>query len=128
MSKRCKDCKWWFNFLWIIQGCNHENNWVPGFTCYETKVCYVRKWSLWWAWWIPKMLLITLALVLGGCSQHVVTLPDGTTYKANRFLDSTKIGSVSYDEGSFTLDGYESDLTKALGIIDRLIAREEVGP
>ncbi len=77
---------------------------------------------------IVIVLLITLALLLGGCSQHILTLPDGSTYKANRFLDSTKIGSVSYDDGSFTLDGYESDLTRALGIIDRLIAREEVGP
>ncbi len=70
------------------------------------------------------LFIITLALLLGGCSQHILTLLDGRTYKAKRFLDSTKIGSVSYDDGSFTLDGYESDLTKALGIIDRLIARE----
>ncbi len=78
--------------------------------------------------WLATILFITLALLLSGCSQHILTLPDGSTYKANRFLDSTKIGSVSYDDGSFTLDGYESDLTKALGIIDRLIARKEVGP
>lgn len=72
-----------------------------------------------------KLLLITLALLLGGCSQHIVTLPDNSTYKANRFLDWTKIGSVSYDDGSFTLDGYESDLTRALGMIDRLLAEKE---
>ena len=79
-------------------------------------------------WLMLAIFLITLALLLGGCSQHILTLPDGSTYKANRFLDSTKIGSVSYDDGSFTLDGYESDLTRALGIIDRLIAREENKP
>ena len=74
------------------------------------------------------VVILTLALLLGGCSQHIVTLKDGTTYKANRFLDWTKIGSASYDDGSFTLDGYESDLTRALSIIDRLIAREAVKP
>ena len=73
-----------------------------------------------------KMLLVlTLALLLSGCSQHIVELPDGSTYQANRFLDWTKIGSVSYDDGSFTLEGYESDTARLIGIIDRLIAREE---
>ena len=79
-------------------------------------------------WILTVLTVVFLALLLSSCSQHILTLPDGSTYKANRFLDSTKIGSVSYDDGSFTLDGYESDLTKALGIIDRLIAREKVGP
>ena len=73
---------------------------------------------------MKTLLLLTLALLLGGCSQTKVTLPDGSSLVRTRCLSWEKIGSVSYDDGSFTLDGYESDLTKALGIIDRLIARE----
>ncbi len=114
--KRCKDCKW--------DKISMEERTARGmYACYLCMNCGSKKY-----YWTAKLILITLALLLGGCSQHIVTLPDGSTYRANRFLDSTKIGSVSYDDGSFTLDGYESDLTKALGIIDRLIAREEVGP
>ena len=78
---------------------------------------------------IRKVLMVLiLALLLGGCSQTKLTLPDGSSLVRTRFLDWEKIGSVSYDDGSFTLDGYESDLTKALGIIDRLIAREAMKP
>ena len=42
-----------------------------------------------------------------------------------RILDSEKIGSASYDEGSFTLDGYESDTSRLIGIIDRLLVKYE---
>ena len=77
---------------------------------------------------MKQILLITLALLLPGCSQTKVTLPDGSSLVRTRCLSWEKIGSVSYDDGSFTLDGYESDLTRALGIIDRLIAREKVKP
>ena len=118
--KRCEDCKWFIpkpNRYWK-SAC-----WMRGWTFTPNEKCvhYERKW---WHFWAPK-LIITLALLLCGCSQHIVTLKDGTTYKANRFLDWTKIGSASYDDGSFTLDGYESDLTRALGIIDRLLAEKE---
>lgn len=77
---------------------------------------------------MKALLIITLALILGGCSQHVVTLLDGSTYKSTRILDWTKIGSVSYDDGSFTIDGYESDTSRLIGVIQRLIAREEQKP
>ena len=74
---------------------------------------------------MKTLLLITLALLLGGCSQHIVTLPDESTYKANRFLDWTKIGSFSYDDGSFVLEGYESDLTRLIGIMEKLVIEKE---
>ncbi len=117
--KQCKDCKWidkTFSFLWLckLRVSNKGNN------CES----YSRKrWKL----WAPKLILI-FALLLCGCSQTKLTLPDGSSLVRTRFLDWEKIGSVSYDDGSFTLDGYESDLTRALGIIDRLIARKEVKP
>ena len=118
--KQCKDCTYdgYCAQCWLKYECGFRSMYESAEECTQYK-------RTWWKFWAPKVLLITLALLLGGCSQHILTLPDGSTYKANRFLDSTKIGSVSYDDGSFTLDGYESDLTRALGIIDRLIAREE---
>lgn len=79
--------------------------------------------------WMAAFFL--LVLMLSGCSHTDLTLPDGTHLVRVRFLDNEKIGSVSYDEGSFTMDGYESDMTKALNIIQRLIAdndERQVGP
>ena len=72
-----------------------------------------------------RVLLITLALLLGGCSRVIVTLPDGTEVDSARFLDSTEIGHVSYDDGSFVMEGYKSDMSIALHIIDKLIAERE---
>ena len=72
-----------------------------------------------------RVLLITLALLLGGCSRVIVTLPDGTEVHSTRFLDSTEIGHVSYDDGSFVMEGYKSDMSIALHIIDKLIAERE---
>jgi len=76
---------------------------------------------------MKKLLLIILCLLfVGGCSQTIVTMPDGSTLKRNRFLDWEQIGSVSYDDGSFTLDGYESDTSRLIAIIERLIAGKGV--
>ncbi len=58
--------------------------------------------------------LIVLGVMLGGCSQTIATYKDGVaTVKRNRFLMTEDIGSFSYDatDGSFTLDGYKSDMT-----------------
>ncbi len=74
---------------------------------------------------VLKVLLITLALLLCGCSRVIVTLPDGTEVRSTRFLDSTEIGHVSYDDGSFVMEGYKSDMSVALHIIDKLIAERE---
>ncbi len=71
------------------------------------------------------VLIITLALLLGGCSRVIVRLPDGTEVHSARFLDSTEIGHVSYDDGSFVMEDYKSDMSIALHIIDKLIAERE---
>ena len=71
------------------------------------------------------MLILLLALLLSGCSRVIVTLPDGTEVDSARFLDSTEIGHVSYDDGSFVMEGYKSDMSIALHIIDKLIAERE---
>lgn len=109
--KRCIDCKW----------DSLDGDQPPCDMCVQSNK-YRRKW---WKFWAPKVLLITLTLILGGCSTLDVTMPDGSHLRRTRFLDKERIGSVSYDKGSFTLDGYESDLTRALGIIDRLLVEYE---
>ena len=119
--KRCKDCKWKAPW-WIQQWCTLMLSYK-----HQPLHCqnYQRKSWLWFAWWIPKVLLITLALLLGGCSRVIVRLPDGTKVHSARFLDSTEIGHVSYDDGSFVMEGYKSDMSVALHIIDKLIAERE---
>jgi len=101
--RRCKDCR-------------HQNSLeIDGFTdCSYKKICvkfdknmYERKRRLWFAWWIPKVLLITLALLLGGC-VHVKQ--DGFEYW--RF-GSQQIGSalLTLPDGSkLLLDGQKSAL------------------
>ncbi len=74
---------------------------------------------------IVAEIVILIALLLGGCSRVIVTLPDGTEVHSTRFLDSTEIGHVSYDGGSFVMEGYKSDMSIALHIIDKLIAERE---
>lgn len=132
--KRCRFCKWAFKYRnWWCENAKvawsqvntpwqrmHVN---PAESCKE----YARKRWLFFAWWVPKLIL-TIALLVGGCSRTVLELPDGSKMTRTRFLDREKIGSVSYDAGSFTLDGYESDTSRLIGVIDRLIARKEVKP
>ena len=72
-----------------------------------------------------KILLITLAVSLGGCSDLRIQLPDGSELRHTRFLDKEKIGSVSYDDGSFTMDGYESDTSRLISVIQRLVAEKK---
>ncbi len=112
--RRCRDCR---------RGlpCGKEYH-IIGSTCWNGRdlYWYARKR---WKVWAPKVLLITLALLLGGCSQTIATYKDGVaTVKRNRFLMTEDIGSFSYDatDGSFTLDGYKSDMTRALMLIDKL--------
>ena len=74
------------------------------------------------------VVILILALLLCGCSQTIATYKDGVaTVKRTRILMTEDIGSFSYDatDGSFTLDGYKSDMTKALMLIDKLAAKDE---
>ncbi len=68
--------------------------------------------------------LLLAFLLLGGCAHTEITLPDGTNIVRDRFLDSQKLGSVSYDatDGSFTLDGWESDQARLIALLQRLMA------
>lgn len=74
---------------------------------------------------IKQLLVILLCLTLCGCSTHDIIMPDGTAYHSVHVLDSTKIGSISYDEGSFVLEGYLSETDRALMIIQRLLVKYE---
>ena len=82
----------------------------------------------WWKVWAPKVLLLTLTLLLGGCSRTTATYKDGVaTVTRTRILMTEDIDSFSYDasDGSFTFEGYKSDMTKALILIDKLTAKDE---
>ncbi len=68
-----------------------------------------------------KTLLLIILLTLTGCCQTIGRVsPDGEmTITRTRFLITEDIGSVSYDarDGSFTIDGYKSDMTRALELV-----------
>ena len=77
---------------------------------------------------MKKLFIITLALLLGGCSRTTATYKDGVaTVTRTRILMSEDIDSFSYDasDGSFTFEGYKSDMTKALILIDKLTAKDK---
>lgn len=73
--------------------------------------------------------LIALVLILSGCSNTEATYnKDGTvTVRRTRILMTEDIDSFSYDarDGSFTLDGYKSDMTRLIDVIDRLTKKDE---
>lgn len=130
--KQCKDCKWSTHW-WAIE-CAIRDFWGKQHEC----IYYARKW---WKFWVPKLILtIALLLALTGCSRTTATYKDGVaTVTRTRLLMTEDIDSFSYDasDGSFTFEGYKSDMTRALILLDkltaedeerRLIAREEVKP
>ena len=64
----------------------------------------------WWKFRAPKVLLITLALLLGGCVH--VKMPDGTEYWR---VGEQQIGEVLFtlpDGTEFLMDGQKSELPK----------------
>ncbi len=78
---------------------------------------------------MKTLLLITLALLLTGCCKTTASInKDGVlTISRTRFLVTEDIGSVSYDatDGSFTIDGYKSDMTRALELVKYFAALAE---
>jgi len=79
-----------------------------------------------------RILIALTCLLLAGCCQTTATVDkDGNMLiKRTRFLVTEDIGSVSFDatDGSFTIDGYKTDMTKALEIIRLLAKKDEVKP
>ena len=76
--------------------------------------------------------LLTLTLVLfllSDCCQTTAGVSkDGEMFiRRTRFLITEDIGSVSYDatDGSFTIDGYKSDMTRALELVKYFAALSE---
>ncbi len=121
--KQCKDCvrQLICHFFYELLDNETATDYPDGTNC-------VRYSRVWWKRWVPKVLLITLALLLDGCSHTEATYKDGVaTVKRTRVLMTEDIGSFSYDatDGSFTLDGYKSDLTKALDLIKLLADKDE---
>ena len=75
-----------------------------------------------------KHLLLLIIVLISGCSQTTGTYKDGVaTITRTRFFMTEDSDSFSYDasDGSFTLDGYKSDMTKALDLINRLTKQDE---
>ena len=70
------------------------------------------------------LIAVLACLLCSGCAHTEITLPDGTSIVRDRFLDSQKLGSVSYDatDGSFILDGWESDQAKLIALLQKLMA------
>ena len=68
--------------------------------------------------------LSLITLLLTGCGNTTMTHKNGvTTISRWRFLMTEDIGSASFDatDGSFTIDGYKSDMTKALDLVGTLV-------
>lgn len=75
--------------------------------------------------------LLLLAVLLSGCSRTTATYKDGVaTVTRTRFLMTEDIDSFSYDarDGSFTFEGYKSDMTRALILLDKLTAKDKEKP
>lgn len=84
-----------------------------------------------WRWFKRcwGILLISLLLTITGCSNTEATYSkDGTvTVRRTRIFMTEDIDSFSYDarDGSFTLDGYRSDMTRMIDLVDRLTKNNE---
>ncbi len=77
-----------------------------------------------WLWLVALIIILILTVLLTGCGNTTMTHKDGvTTISRWRFLMTEDIGSASFDatDGSFTIDGYKSDMTKALDLVGTLI-------
>ncbi len=69
---------------------------------------------------MKTLIIILLALLLGGCCKTVARVEDGVmTITRTRFFIKEDIGSVSYDaaDGSFIIEGYKSNMTRALELV-----------
>ena len=59
-------------------------------------------------------LLIIICLCVGGCKCYEAKLPDGSEIKKCSCLMEESF-SVSYDEGSFEIDDYKSEMAEVVG-------------
>ena len=79
-----------------------------------------------------KYTLLTIVLFFTGCCQTTATVDQAGNMliRRTRFLITEDIGSVSFDatDGSFTIDGYKSDMTKALDLIKLLADKDAIVP
>lgn len=81
-----------------------------------------------------KFTLLTIVIVLffTGCCQTTATVDQAGNMliRRTRFFITEDIGSVSFDatDGSFTIDGYKSDMTKALDLIKLLADKDAIVP
>jgi len=72
--------------------------------------------------------MVIMILLFAGCCQTTAHVEDDVmTITRTRFLITEDIGSVSFDatDGSFTIDGYKSDMTKALELVKYFAALAE---
>jgi len=75
-----------------------------------------------------KEAMVIMILLFAGCCQTTAHVEDDVmTITRTRFLITEDIGSVSFDatDGSFTIDGYKSDMTKALELVKYFAALAE---
>ena len=81
-------------------------------------------------WLMLAMFVILLIAICSGCCKTTATVDTEKhlmTITRTRFLITEDIGSVSFDatDGSFTIDGYKSDMTRALELVKYFAALSE---
>ena len=74
------------------------------------------------------LLSICLFLTASFSNLNAQKLEAEKTHELSKDAKKGYLGSFTYDatDGSFTLDGYKSDMTRALILIDKLAAKDEV--
>ena len=69
------------------------------------------------------------AMMLSGCTTAEMTFPDGRHFSYYSGILGKKINSlILYPDGSFYLEGYQSDASAAIKLAETAIARIPVKP
>ena len=80
-------------------------------------------------WFIFGMLLMAWVFMLSGCTTAEMTFPDGRHFSYYSGILGKKINSlILYPDGSFYLEGYQSDASAAIKLAETAIARIPVKP